>query len=178
MRKAQEVLTVEEPKKSSQTKSPRSPNRRKAQDVLTGEKPQKSSQTKSPWSPYRHKAQQVLADEKPKKSWQTKSPRSPNRRKAQEVLTDEKPEKSKQMSIQRSYEPTIGVTRWDFFWSWAEFWAAFHVRDFFCMSNCVLRQLDMSIGPKNDRTCTKIRKLGTNFGRRYVWATGRKGAPL
>ena len=41
-RKAQEVL---------QTKSPRSPYRRKAQEVLTDEKPKKSSQTKSLRSP-------------------------------------------------------------------------------------------------------------------------------
>ena len=56
---------------------------------------------------------------------------------------------------------------------WAHFWAVFDVTVVFCMPNCVFWQLEMSIGQKLGQNMSKVRKLGPNFGRRYVWATDR-----
>ena len=73
------------------------------------------------------------------------------------------------MSFSRILLQTSGL----FFRSWAQFWAVFDVTVVFGMLNCVFWQLKMSIGQKFGQHMSKVRKLGPNFGRRYVWATDR-----
>ena len=56
---------------------------------------------------------------------------------------------------------------------WLKELAIFDCRFGFYMKNCVYSQLKTSVGPNFDRKISKIRKLGPNFGRRYVRATDR-----